>query len=167
MKNGDELDAEGAEVDALRERLAADLEDEEKLVASSGTLLGYRYAGSDIIVPDATPELEDDARRYISITRPGHRAPHVWLENDDALYDRFDQGFNVLQLGGTALDVTPFVDYASTIGLPLNAVRINDALVHDVYAADLVLVHPGLIIAWRADAVPGNVQAVLDRLRGS
>jgi len=167
MQNGNELDAEGAESDALRTQLAAELKDQEKLVASSGTLLGYRYEGSDIIVPDGTPEPADDARRYIPVARPGHRAPHVWLEDGAALYDRFGQGFNLLQLGVTPPDVSRFVDAAKAASLPLTVVRIDDALVAEVYAAQLVLVRPDLMVAWRGDSVPPDVQAVVDRVRGA
>ena len=54
MQYGDELDASGPAADAFRAELSVDLKDQEKLISSSGTLLGYRYEGSPIVVPDGT-----------------------------------------------------------------------------------------------------------------
>ena len=59
-----------------------------------GMELGFAYE-SAAVVPDGTepPEVEDEVIDYVPSGRPGHRAPHVWLERDgkrclDARYVR-------------------------------------------------------------------------------
>jgi 2-polyprenyl-6-methoxyphenol hydroxylase-like FAD-dependent oxidoreductase len=167
MGHGDELDADNAAGDALRERLRAELKAQEKLVSSSGTLLGYRYEGSDIIVADGSAEPADDARRYVPVARPGHRAPHVWLEDGVALYDRLGAGFTLLQLSAVPQDVTAFVDYAADIGLPLHVAHIATPAVREIYASDMVLIRPDLMVAWRWDGGLIEARTVLDCVRGA
>ena len=76
MQFGDELDGNDAESSALRERMGAELKTQEKLLASSGVLLGYRYSNSPLIVADGTEEPPDNPRRYTPVARPGHRLHH-------------------------------------------------------------------------------------------
>ena len=166
MQNGDELDGTDAAADELRRELQVDLKDQEKLISSSGTLLGYRYEGSDIVVPDGTPEPGDDARRYVPVARPGHRAPHVWLEDGAALYDRLGAGFTLLQLGETPQDAGPMLACAVELGMPLVEVRLADPLARQVYEADLALIRPDLMVAWRSNDLPVDPKAVLDTVRG-
>ena len=79
MKHGDELDMDNIEGEELRKTLAISLKEQEKLISSSGTLLGYRYNNSPIIIEDGSREPIDDPRAYIPTARPGHRAPHIWI----------------------------------------------------------------------------------------
>ena len=167
MQDGDSLDAEGPEYDARREELRLDLKDQEKLIASSGTLLGYRYEGSDIIVADGSPEPPDDARRYVPTARPGHRAPHVWLDNGDALYDRFGKGFTLLQLGEVACDVSDFVERAAELNMPLQVVRVTESLAYEVYGTDLALIRPDLMVAWRLTEAQVDALEILNTVRGA
>ena len=46
-----------------------------------GVHLGYRYEASPIIVPDGSPAPEDHPRYYTPTARPGHRAPHAWVDD--------------------------------------------------------------------------------------
>lgn len=172
MQHGPELDEQSAAGNEVRCRLAADIKDQEKLIASSGTLLGYRYEGSDIIVPDGTTEPPDDPRRYVPVARPGHRAPHVWLENAVPLYDRFGQYFTLLQLGDVTEESAAFAACAKSIDLPLEIVVLNDTNVREIYASDLVLIRPDLMVAWRS--TPGDfplsvtsIRKILDCVRGA
>ncbi len=167
MQEGDLIDAEGPEGDALRQHLIADIEDQQKLISSSGTLLGYRYEGSNIVVPDGTIEPPDDARRYLPVARPGHRAPHVWLDDGEALYDRLGSHFTLLQLEPEPRDVSAMVSAAADVGLPLKVLHVADAIVREIYDADLVIVRPDLMVAWRSNAVPSAPGQVLDILRGA
>ena len=167
MQNGDELDAEGPESDRLRAELQADIKGQEKLIASSGTLLGYRYEGSPIIVPDGTPEPPDDQRRYVPVARPGHRAPHCWLADGDALYDRLGADFTLLCIGADAPEVTELVAAAERAHLPLEVVAVDEAIVSEVYEARLVLIRPDLMVAWRADDLPADPAGLIDVVRGA
>ncbi len=167
MQYGDELDATGPVADAFRAELSVDLKDQEKLISSSGTLLGYRYEGSPIVVPDGTPAPPDDARNYVPVARPGHRAPHLWLDDGAALYDRFGPGFNLLVLGESPPDPSGIVAAADVAGLPLDLVRITEPAAREIYGADLVLVRPDLMVGWRSDSVPAEPAGIIDKLRGA
>ena len=167
MQNGDEIDADGAEGDELRAMLKADIKEQEKLIASSGTLLGYRYEGSPIVVSDGTPEPPDDARKYVPVARPGHRAPHVWLDDGAALFDRLGPDFTLLRIGDDAPAADSIVTAASAAGVPLQVLDLPDAIVTEVYEAKLVLVRPDLMVAWRSDIVPTDAAALIDTIRGA
>ncbi len=167
MQYGDELDATGPDADAFRAELGVDLKDQEKLISSSGTLLGYRYEGSPIVVPDGTPAPPDDARTYVPVARPGHRAPHLWLDDGAAIYDRFGPCFNLVVLGESPPDPSQIVAAASAAGLPLEVLRVTEPAAREIYGADLVLVRPDLMVGWRSDSVPADPAAVIDQLRGA
>jgi len=167
MQNGDEIDSEGPESEQLRAELAADIREQEKLIASSGTLLGYRYEGSPIVVPDGTTEPPDNARQYLPVARPGHRAPHVWLDDGAALYDRLGPDFTLLITGPISPDVTDVADAAAAAGVPLQVLHVTDPVAAEVYDATLVLIRPDLMVAWRSDEPPADAAALIDTIRGA
>ena len=167
MGHGDELDADTIEGEELRAALGKDLKEQEKLIASSGTLLGYRYASSDIVVSDGTPEPPDHPRRYEPVARPGHRAPHLWLADGTALYDRLGPGFSLLVLDANPIDTSEVEAAASRCGLPLTVIRVAEPAARTLYAARFVLIRPDLMVAWRSDALPRSSGAILDTIRGA
>ena len=167
MQYGDELDEEGSDAEAFRDRLGADLKDQEKLISSSGTLLGYRYEGSPIVVPDGTPEPPDNPRTYIPTARPGHRAPHIWLEEGLSILNKLGAGFTLLVFDGVEQDFDTMVSAARGIGLPLDIVRIDDKDAADLYERPLVLVRPDMMVAWRSDCLPPDPRQFLDTVRGA
>ncbi len=160
MQYDEELDAEDAQGQALRERLGAELRNQEKILASSGVLLGYRYNNSPICIPDGSPEPADDPRRYIPVARPGHRAPHVWLSPKEALFDRFGPGFNLLNFNGHPVDPA-WAQTAQNAGIPLTFLDVDHPVAKDLYAADLVLIRPDMMIVWRGGAETQNVEEIL------
>ena len=166
MQNGPEIDDESPDSDALRERITADLKDQEKLVVSSGTLLGYRYEGSPIVVPDGTLEPPDHARQYIATARPGHRAPHVWLEDGASILDRFGPHFTLL-LFGEDPEPNGLAAAAAAAGVPLKTVHIGEVDAAEVYGARMILVRPDLMVAWRSDTTPGDPARIIDIIRGA
>ncbi len=167
MQYGDELDAETPEGEALRARLGRDIKDQEKLISSSGTLLGYRYEGSPIVVPDGTPEPPDDPRNYTPTARPGHRAPHIWLDEGISLLDRLGQGFTMLDFGdGDGDDIRDLAHAAVAIAMPLKVLRIEDPDAAALYERRFALVRPDMMVAWRGDRLPEDPTALLDRVRG-
>lgn len=171
MQHGAEIDQQSTEADELRHQLKVSIKAQEKLIASSGTLLGYRYEGSDIIVADDTPEPPDDPRRYMPIARPGHRAPHAWLENGEALFDRFGSGFTLLQLTPRDANTIAFEAAAKDISMPLEIVILDDIYVSQIYESNLILIRPDLMIAWRSNSQHdltevADASTILDCVRG-
>ncbi len=85
-----------------------------------GIHLGYRYEGSPLVTPDGTPEPADPSNEYFPTARPGHRAPHLWLGPDDALFDRFGLDFTLLCLAERDDVSAAFRAAAAIRGVPLD-----------------------------------------------
>jgi hypothetical protein len=165
MQFGDELDEESSNGALFRQKLSENLRDQEKLVSSSGTLLGYRYEGSPIVIPDGTQEPEDNPRIYQPVARPGHRAPHIWLEEGISILDKFSTGFTLLKF--KPCDTSVLEDAAKAINFPLLIVSIENEDAAKLYENSFVLVRPDLMIAWRSNELPESATEFLDRVRGA
>lgn len=165
MTLGDVLDEDTPDADRVRAELRADLVEQESLIASFGVLLGYRYPDSPICVADGTAEPDDHPQIYRPTSRPGHRAPHVWLGDEDALYDRFAVGFNLVRTDPD-IDVTGLVDTARRRRIPLTVVDVDDDNISNVYPRALTLVRPDLMVAWRDDEEPADGDALWDTVTG-
>lgn len=131
-----------------------------------GIHLGYVYEGSPVICPDGTPAPPDDPANYDQTTRPGSRAPHVWLADGRSTLDLFGKGFVLLRLGADAPDGAALAEAASRAGMPLTVIALDEAGTVAAYEHKLVLVRPDGHVVWRGDAEPGDPAAVIDRVRG-
>ena len=166
MQSGDELDADTKEGDALRRRLQDELRNQEKLLKSSGVLLGYRYEGSPICVPDGTPAPDDDPRIYTPVARPGHRAPHAWLSDGRSLLDALGPWFSLLCFDGLG-ETGRAIEAAAVAGaVPLQRVMLNDPAIRELYGdVPYVLIRPDMMVAWRGHSID-HASALIDRVRG-
>jgi 2-polyprenyl-6-methoxyphenol hydroxylase-like FAD-dependent oxidoreductase len=131
-----------------------------------GIHLGFRYEGSPIVVPDGTPEPEDTVNTYEQTARPGHRAPHVWLAPERSTLDLFGRGF-VLVRFDPSIDVMALDVAARARGVPLTVADLGNEEARVLYAAKLVLVRPDGHVAWRGDALPDDVETLIDTVRGA
>lgn len=165
MQFGDELDDDEPAGQALRRSLGAELKQQEKLISSSGTLLGYRYNDSPVIAYDGSPETPDDPRDYVPTARPGHRAPHCWLRDSSALYDHFSRGFSLLQFD-PALDASSLLSAAEQCGIPLAHVLLDEPIAQSIYECKLALIRPDLMVAWRGDELPADPRGLLAHVSG-
>ena len=159
------LDESSPQADQIRADLRADLIEQESLIASFGVLLGYRYSQSPICIDDGSPEPPDDAQLYVPTSRPGHRAPHIWLSDDEALYDRFRAGFSLVRTRAE-VPVQTLVGEAKQRGIPIDVVDIEIPCAHRVYERSLTLVRPDLMVAWRGDHAPESPQRLWDVVSG-
>ena len=130
-----------------------------------GITFGGRYDGSPIIVPDGAAPPPDKVNTYEATACPGGRAPHLWLADGRSLYDALGFEFTLLALGGKPVDTTPFRAAAEALGMPLSVVPIESAEARDLYGADLALIRPDQIVAWRGDSAT-DATAVLRRATG-
>ena len=167
MQYGDELDDETEIGVNIRKKLSIDLKEQDKLIASSGTLLGYRYNNSPVIIPDGTEETIDNPRKYIPTARPGHRAPHIWLEEGVSIYDKFSKNFTLIVFFKDKKETNNFVNTAKEINFPLEVLVINDEDAFKLYEYCFVIIRPDLMVAWRSNNMPENSLEVLDIIRGS
>jgi len=136
-----------------------------RMFRTTGMQIGYRYDDSPICVPDGTPPDPDDPEDFRPSTRPGSRAPHAWLPRGRSTLDLFGRGFTLLRFGQA--DLGRFEAAAAARGVPLTTVAITQPTVAQLYERRLVLVRPDGHVAWRADELPPDPGAIIDRVCGA
>jgi 2-polyprenyl-6-methoxyphenol hydroxylase-like FAD-dependent oxidoreductase len=132
-----------------------------------GIHLGYRYDDSPVCWPDGTPAPPLDPTNYDQTARPGARAPHVWLKDGRSTLDLYGRGFVLLRLGGSAPAAEPLLKAASSRGMPLTEVALDEPAVARAYERKLVLVRPDGHVAWRDDTMPPDPLRLIDCVRGA
>ncbi|HEX5213140.1 MAG TPA: FAD-dependent monooxygenase [Pseudolabrys sp.] len=144
---------------ATRANLAAVADVEQrKSNEMIGAELGYCYAGSPIVWPEAGDIPEADFMKYLPTTFPGARLPHVWCDNGHSVHDHIlNDRYMLLILGGTKTNVVPLLRCFVVFGALLEVREIPDARVRDVYGCDLILLRPDMHIVWRGNHLPENV----------
>jgi 2-polyprenyl-6-methoxyphenol hydroxylase-like FAD-dependent oxidoreductase len=131
-----------------------------------GITFGARYDGSPIIVSDGTQPPPDASDVYIPTACPGGRAPHAWLEDGRSLFDTFGVGWTLLRFQPQAAPGDELRDAARRLGLELKVVDLPDARLRELYAADLALIRPDQIVAWRGRGRPTQPEQVLAQASG-
>jgi 2-polyprenyl-6-methoxyphenol hydroxylase-like FAD-dependent oxidoreductase len=132
-----------------------------------GIHLGYRYEGSPICWPDGTAPPPDEARSYVPVARPGHRAPHAWLADGRSTLDLFGRGFVLLGFDAGAHDAESLLQAARVRGVPLDFVALHEPQVASLYERKFVLVRPDGHVAWRGDRMPDQPDRLIDVVRGA
>jgi 2-polyprenyl-6-methoxyphenol hydroxylase-like FAD-dependent oxidoreductase len=130
---------------------------------SLGVELGCRYYHSPIICHE-DDEPVWDVINFIPSTWPGVRAPHVFLENGEAIFDLFSSGFTLIRFAD--VDVSNFVAAAASRSFPLKVLDVRDQNARKIYERDLVLVRPDHYVAWRGSAEPSDPATIIDHVRG-
>src|SRR4051812_1818926 len=130
-----------------------------------GITFGGRYDGSPMIVSDGTAPPPDAVNTYQPTGCPGGRAPHLWLGDGRSLYDALGFEFTLLQLARKPVDAAPFRAAAAAMQMPLSIVPIAGDEARELYGADLALIRPDQIVAWRGNAASGAAD-VLRRATG-
>lgn len=132
-----------------------------------GIHLGVFYAGSPIIGLDASHAPADDWYTYRPHATPGARAPHLWLDQDEPIFDRFGRDFTLLCLARSRhAEAEAVVKKARTAGMPLDLLALDGGTARALYGADFVLIRPDHHIGWRGDRLPDNAIAMLRRACG-
>lgn len=130
-----------------------------------GVTFGGRHDGSPVIVPDGSAPPPDAANTYVPTACPGGRAPHLWLDDGRSLFDLFGFEWTLLRLGPRAPEAGSFAHAARQAGLDLKVVDVPLPQARDLYEADLALVRPDQIVAWRGHG-DGDAADILDRVTG-
>ena len=129
-----------------------------------GITFGARYDGSPIIFDDGTAPPRDEPNVYVASAKPGGRAPHAWLADHKSLYDSFGFDWTLLRFSSD-VKADGLVTAAARTGIDLKVLDLSLNGLRDIYGADLVLVRPDQIVAWRANSAP-DPEAILGRVLG-
>lgn len=128
---------------------------------------GYRYDDSPVICHEAEGEAPPyEWEEYVPSTWPGVRPPNLFLEDDAPLFDKLGNFFTLLTFGDVSTQALE--DTATTIGLPLSIVAIDDKKTANLYEKKLVLLRPDHHVAWRGDTLPdeAGIHKIIDTIRG-
>ena len=131
-----------------------------------GVTFGGRYDGSPIIVSDGTLPPPDAPNLYVPTACPGGRAPHLWLKDGRSIYDTFGFEWTLLRLDRHVPGVEAWRRSASELGVDLTFVDLDSDEARDLYAADLALIRPDQVVAWRGDGKSADPAMVLSRVTG-
>jgi 2-polyprenyl-6-methoxyphenol hydroxylase-like FAD-dependent oxidoreductase len=167
---GPKIDQDGSEGDAFRAEFQKTLYGlrMDREYDTNGIVLGYRYEGSPIIVPDGTPEPEFQVIDYTPVARPGHRAPHAWIGDGEetSTLDLFGRGFTLLRFDPQVAPAR-LLEAAGQCAMPVTLEDLDQQDIARLYERKLVLVRPDGHVAWRGDTDPVNAAEVVAIVRGA
>jgi 2-polyprenyl-6-methoxyphenol hydroxylase-like FAD-dependent oxidoreductase len=163
LEHMEDLDARG--VAARASASAGILAGKRREFDSLGIVLGSCYNDSPLLVPDGTPPPTIEALTYIPSARPGCRAPHAWVHEDEdpgvSLFDLFNRvGFTLLVTRGSPEVVAPVVQAAIEKNIPLLVVAPEIDKLHALYGCDYALIRPDQFVAWRGDSIEAACDAM-------
>jgi 2-polyprenyl-6-methoxyphenol hydroxylase-like FAD-dependent oxidoreductase len=165
----DGIEDDGPVGEAIRAQVAEDIQIQKaRQFKRMGGQLGYRYSSSPIIYRDGTDQPAPSFEDYVPSSYPGNRAPHHWLADGSSLYDHLGNGFTLLVLGD--VDHSALTDAAAERNVPLQILTVEDPDLTDLgelYSASATLIRSDHHVAWRGDALPDDLDHLLDVVTGS
>lgn len=130
-----------------------------------GVTFGARYDHSPIILAEGEEQAPDLPEVYVPNAAPGGRAPHVWLNAQTSLFDRFGFEWTLLRLRASSSPGTEFVTAARMAGMDLTVVDIDEDQLRAIYREPLALIRPDQVIAWRGDG-DGDAVHIIETVLG-
>lgn len=117
-----------------------------------GIEMGYRYE-SQINMSDGATEPTFTPKAYIPSTYPGSRAPHVFLKDGTAIFDKYGSGWTLVEFSdGIDRGARLLVDAAQEKSFPLKHVVLQDEKhAAKIWEKPLVLIRPDGHVSWRND----------------
>jgi 2-polyprenyl-6-methoxyphenol hydroxylase-like FAD-dependent oxidoreductase len=147
------------------ENTAVVLAAEEHKIDNMGVHFGQRLSRSPVIWHEPGPGPRWTWNAITASTRPGGRAPSVRLSDGGELFDRFSNGYTLVDLSGSGTG-RPLAQHAQAKGVPIGYLEIDDPAVTDCWQGRLVLVRPDHFVAWRGNDTPSDWDTVLKRITG-
>jgi 2-polyprenyl-6-methoxyphenol hydroxylase-like FAD-dependent oxidoreductase len=131
-----------------------------------GGALGYAYEDSPICIPDGSEPPEDSMTEYVQTSRPGHRAPHVWIGEGVSTLDLFGGEFTIIHSGGAMEPCAALQESASRLSIPVRVASHSDHRVRELYPKKMTLIRPDGHVAWRGDDLDQPAGAILSVATG-
>ncbi|MFB9952985.1 FAD-dependent oxidoreductase [Rhizobium puerariae] len=114
-----------------------------------GITFGARYDHSPVICAESHRESADLPDAYQPTAAPGGRAPHIWLDGQTSLYDRFGFEWTLLRLGNPSNNGKNLIAACAAEKIDLTVVDLQVDALSELYEMPLVLIRPDQIVAWR------------------
>ena len=131
-----------------------------------GLNFGSYYDQSPLITYDSEAHPAYSMSDFTPSTVPGCRTPHFWLAAGKSLYDAMGANFALLRFD-RSIDVSVLMFAMRDRGMSIRVVDIDPNDAPDCYTTNLVLSRPDQHVAWRGDAIPDDVEKIVDRLCGA
>jgi 2-polyprenyl-6-methoxyphenol hydroxylase-like FAD-dependent oxidoreductase len=162
------IEAEGPEGDAIRREAGVYLNGHARREFEiPGITFGGRYDGSPIVKSDGTAPPPDAMNIYVPSASPGGRMPHMWLADGRSVFDLLGFDWSLVVVGGgDGEGVARFRAAADAVGIGLTVVDLAAEDARSLYEADLLLVRPDQIVAWRGAADSVDAGSLLWELMG-
>lgn len=130
-----------------------------------GTVMGYRYNGSSIIVADRlAKEPPTSITKYFPSTWPGARAPHVFLsDGSTSIFDLYGTDYSIVDFttSGHAADL--FLAAAGKLDIPVTKIHLpKESHCRAIWERDVVLVRPDGFVSWRSSADETEILSAAD-----
>ncbi|KIV93199.1 hypothetical protein PV10_04434 [Exophiala mesophila] len=132
---------------------------------SFGVVLGQRYEESSLTIRGEWTAPPYSGSEYWPHASPGHRAPHVWLDDKSPLLDHFEKYFTLLDIEASDGQVTRFLKAAADVGLPITHLKVSAAVARKRYPAEITIIRPDQYISWQGNEC-SNPASVIDTIRG-
>ena len=150
----------------LRKRLGKRLYDiNAPQFACEGLNFGYYYDDSPIIEYDGSHAPGYDMGSHTPSSVPGCRMPHFWIDDDTSLYDALGRDYTLVSFDA-AVATDPLLEAAQARGCPLSVLNCEAPERSEWLRTKLILVRPDRHVAWRGDALPDDVNRLLDTMTG-
>ncbi|MGD9665258.1 MAG: hypothetical protein AB7U34_08665, partial [Novosphingobium sp.] len=136
-----------------------------------GAEFGYCYPTSPVVSAEPDNEPIWDRQKYEPHTRPGARAPHMWLSDGTPLQDNAGNEFTLLDFAG--LDkpddakVAAIADAFLDRGVDLKHLPLREPQMRTLYDKRFYLLRPDLHIAWHGDELPNDCSPLVDLVTGN
>ncbi len=158
------LDDDSLEGQLERDRASAYFDAHVKMEFNiPGVTFGGRYDASPIIVKDGTEPPDDTANHYEHSACPGGRPPHMWLADGRSLYDMFHSEWTLLVMSDDHCQIDSVEYAAHRLNVDIKVVNLPLPELRRLYAANMALIRPDQIVAWRGD-VADDWFAILSRV---
>ena len=131
-----------------------------------GLNFGYYYDQSPLVLYDGEPQPPYTMAQFTPSTVPGCRTPHFWLADGRSLYDALGPDYTLIRVDPAA-GAGALLARARARGIPIALLDVTPAEAGEPYRHKLLLSRPDQHVAWRGDAVPADVDHVLDVITGA